>query len=176
MLAFSFLIGPVPAGETGRSLLLLSVPLLTRFLNPNFHRSAAALQDGGRSMAEGLPLLWHIIIPPISYFVTEYRSGTTIQIDGGYPIDLYPTMEEILKAAQHNEYEENDPIYKASLCWKSIDIDWGTPFFGWNICCCLRSGSYTGCMERLIWPSLVLGACTVRQDSKGSHRCANRAR
>ncbi|MEH2951465.1 rubrerythrin family protein [Candidatus Merdisoma sp. JLR.KK011] len=40
-------------------------------------------------------------------------AGTTIQIDGGYPIDLYPTMEEILKAAQHNEYEENDPIYKA---------------------------------------------------------------
>ena len=40
-------------------------------------------------------------------------AGTTIEIDGGYPIDLYPTMEEILKAAQHNEYEENDPIYKA---------------------------------------------------------------
>lgn len=40
-------------------------------------------------------------------------AGTTIQIDGGYPIDLYPSMEELLKAAQHNEYEENDPIYKA---------------------------------------------------------------
>ena len=39
-------------------------------------------------------------------------AGTTIQIDGGYPIDLYPTMEEILKAAQHNEYEEHDPVYK----------------------------------------------------------------
>lgn len=40
-------------------------------------------------------------------------AGTTIEIDGGYPIDLYPTMEELLKTAQHNEYEENDPIYKA---------------------------------------------------------------
>ena len=39
--------------------------------------------------------------------------GTTIHKDGGYPIDLYPTMPEILRAAQHNEYEEHDPIYKA---------------------------------------------------------------
>ena len=40
-------------------------------------------------------------------------AGTTIQVDGGYPIDLYPSMTEILRAAQHNEYEEHDPIYKA---------------------------------------------------------------
>ena len=40
-------------------------------------------------------------------------AGTTIQVDGGYPIDLYPSMAEILRAAQHNEYEEHDPIYKA---------------------------------------------------------------
>ena len=39
-------------------------------------------------------------------------AGTTIEVDGGYPIDLYPTMEEILKAAQHNEYEEHDSVYK----------------------------------------------------------------
>lgn len=40
-------------------------------------------------------------------------AGTTIEIDGGYPIDLYSSMAEVLRAAQHNEYEENDPIYKA---------------------------------------------------------------
>lgn len=49
----------------------------------------------------------------IFYNHLQPLAGTTIEIDGGYPIDLYPTMEEILKAAQHNEYEENDPIYKA---------------------------------------------------------------
>lgn len=40
-------------------------------------------------------------------------AGTTIEVDGGYPIDLYPSMAELLRAAQHNEYEEHDPIYKA---------------------------------------------------------------
>lgn len=49
----------------------------------------------------------------IFYNHLKSLAGTTIEIDGGYPIDLYPTMEELLKAAQHNEYEENDPIYKA---------------------------------------------------------------
>lgn len=39
--------------------------------------------------------------------------GTTIHVDGGYPVDLYPSMVEILRAAQHNEYEEHDTVYQA---------------------------------------------------------------
>lgn len=39
-------------------------------------------------------------------------SGETIFIDGGYPVDIYDDVEKLLRAAQHNEYEEHDPIYK----------------------------------------------------------------
>ena len=39
-------------------------------------------------------------------------SGTTIHIDGGYPVDLYPDVVQLLRTAQHNEDEEHDPIYK----------------------------------------------------------------
>ena len=40
-------------------------------------------------------------------------AGTTIHIDGGYPIDISTDLSQLLRAAQHNEYEEHDPIYKA---------------------------------------------------------------
>ena len=40
-------------------------------------------------------------------------AGENIQIDGSYPVDIYETVLEVLKAAQHNEYEEFDPVYKA---------------------------------------------------------------
>ncbi|MBR6543669.1 MAG: rubrerythrin family protein [Anaerotignum sp.] len=39
-------------------------------------------------------------------------AGQNIQIDGSYPVDIYDTVLEVLKAAQHNEYEEFDPVYK----------------------------------------------------------------
>ena len=39
-------------------------------------------------------------------------AGENIQIDGSYPVDIYETVLEVLKAAQHNEYEEFDPVYK----------------------------------------------------------------
>ncbi len=40
-------------------------------------------------------------------------SGETIHIDGGYPVDLSDQVLDLLKMAQHNEYEEHDPIYKS---------------------------------------------------------------
>ncbi len=40
-------------------------------------------------------------------------SGETIHIDGGYPVDISDNVLDLLKMAQHNEYEEHDPIYKS---------------------------------------------------------------
>ena len=39
-------------------------------------------------------------------------AGDTVQIDGGYPVDLTNDVKELLRKAQHNEYEEFDPVYK----------------------------------------------------------------
>ena len=39
-------------------------------------------------------------------------SGETIQIDGGYPVDLADNLAELLRMAQHNEYEEHDDVYQ----------------------------------------------------------------
>ena len=40
-------------------------------------------------------------------------AGETIHVDGGYPVDITDSISELLRMAQHNEYEEHDPIYKA---------------------------------------------------------------
>ena len=39
-------------------------------------------------------------------------AGSTIHVDGGYPVDLYTDIGDLLKAARHNEYEEHDLVYK----------------------------------------------------------------
>ena len=44
-------------------------------------------------------------------FLKEF-TGETIYIDGGYPVDLHDSVEGLLRAAQHNEYEEHDDVYK----------------------------------------------------------------
>lgn len=38
--------------------------------------------------------------------------GETIHIDGGYPVDITDNLAELLRMAQHNEYEEHDDVYK----------------------------------------------------------------
>ena len=43
----------------------------------------------------------------------EPRGVETIEIFGGYPVDLQPTIEELLCAAKHNEFEEADDVYMA---------------------------------------------------------------
>ncbi len=40
-------------------------------------------------------------------------AGETIHIDGGYPVDILGNVLDLLKMAQHNEYEEHDPVYKS---------------------------------------------------------------
>ncbi len=48
----------------------------------------------------------------IYYNHLKELAGETITVDGGYPVDLFPDVERLLKAAQHNEYEEHDDVYK----------------------------------------------------------------
>lgn len=44
-------------------------------------------------------------------FLTE-MAGETIHVDGGYPVDISDNLLELLRMAQHNEYEEHDDVYK----------------------------------------------------------------
>ena len=45
------------------------------------------------------------------YDCLEKCSGENIAIDGAYPVDLYPSLAEHLRAAQHNEYQEWEHDY-----------------------------------------------------------------
>ncbi len=49
----------------------------------------------------------------IFYHHLQELAGETIHVDGGYPIDITDDVAELLRMAQHNEYEEHDPVYKA---------------------------------------------------------------
>ncbi len=40
-------------------------------------------------------------------------SGETVHIEGGYPVALYESVVDLLRAAEHNEYEEGDSVYQA---------------------------------------------------------------
>lgn len=48
----------------------------------------------------------------IFYGHLKEMSGETIHVDGGYPVDIADDVTKLLRMAQHNEYEEHDPIYK----------------------------------------------------------------
>lgn len=39
-------------------------------------------------------------------------SGETIHADGGYPVDITENLADLLRMAQHNEYEEHDDVYQ----------------------------------------------------------------
>ncbi|MBE5922146.1 MAG: rubrerythrin family protein [Lachnospiraceae bacterium] len=45
-------------------------------------------------------------------YLTEL-GGESIHIDGSYPVDISTSVAELLRMAQHNEYEEHDDVYKA---------------------------------------------------------------
>lgn len=49
----------------------------------------------------------------IFYNHLKELGGETIHIDGGYPVDISDRLSELLRMAQHNEYEEHDDVYKA---------------------------------------------------------------
>ena len=48
----------------------------------------------------------------IFYNHLKMLAGETIHIDGGYPVDLSEDLAELLRMAQHNEYEEHDDVYR----------------------------------------------------------------
>ena len=48
----------------------------------------------------------------IFYNHLKEMAGKTIQIDGGYPVDISNDIGQLLRMAQHNEYEEHDEVYK----------------------------------------------------------------
>ena len=47
------------------------------------------------------------------YDLLKSLSGTTIEISGGYPVDHFDDVVELLKKAEHNEMEEADDVYQA---------------------------------------------------------------
>lgn len=40
-------------------------------------------------------------------------AGETITVDGGYPVDISQSVAQLLRYAQHNEYEEHNDVYKS---------------------------------------------------------------
>lgn len=48
----------------------------------------------------------------VFYDLMKDAAGETIQIEGGYPVDITNDIVQLLRRAQHNEYEEHDPVYK----------------------------------------------------------------
>ncbi len=49
----------------------------------------------------------------IYYNHLKELSGEPIRIDGSYPVDAAQDMVQLLRMAQHNEFEEFDPVYPA---------------------------------------------------------------
>jgi rubrerythrin len=48
----------------------------------------------------------------VFYHFLKDVAGENIQIEAGYPVDINEDLVQLLKSAQHNEYEEYDPVYK----------------------------------------------------------------
>lgn len=48
----------------------------------------------------------------VFYNYLKEMAGENIFIAGGYPVDISSQIEDLLKMAQHNEYEEHDSVYK----------------------------------------------------------------
>lgn len=46
------------------------------------------------------------------YSLLQSESGEKIHIDGTYPVDLQESLEELLRAAEHNEHEEYAALYQ----------------------------------------------------------------
>ena len=49
----------------------------------------------------------------VFYKHLKKMAGESIHVDGKYPVDLSDDLEELLRMAQHNEYEEHDVVYKS---------------------------------------------------------------
>ncbi|MGN0659945.1 MAG: rubrerythrin [Emergencia sp.] len=49
----------------------------------------------------------------IFYNHLKELAGENVLIDGGYPVDITDSIVQLLRSAQHNEYEEHDDVYRA---------------------------------------------------------------
>lgn len=49
----------------------------------------------------------------IFYGHLKELAGENIQVDGAYPVDITDNLSELLRMAQHNEYEEYGTVYKS---------------------------------------------------------------
>lgn len=49
----------------------------------------------------------------IFYGFLKELAGENIRVDGAYPVDIEEDIVKLLRAAQHNEYEEYDPVYQS---------------------------------------------------------------
>ncbi|MCH5265194.1 MAG: rubrerythrin family protein [Lachnospiraceae bacterium] len=48
----------------------------------------------------------------VFYNHLKEAAGENILIEGSYPVDIAEDLVSLLRSAQHNEYEEHDPVYK----------------------------------------------------------------
>lgn len=48
----------------------------------------------------------------IFYKLLKEAAGENIKIEGGYPVDITDSIVQLLRYAQHNEYEEHDSLYR----------------------------------------------------------------
>ena len=49
----------------------------------------------------------------IFYHHLKELAGEHVQIDGSYPVDIYESVLEVLKAAKNNEFEEYEVVYQS---------------------------------------------------------------
>ena len=75
----------------------------------------------GRAKKESLPVIEAIFRftanqekehAEVFYKYLTSLAGETIKIDGTYPVDISSDVSQLLRYAQHNEYEEHDDVYK----------------------------------------------------------------
>ncbi len=48
----------------------------------------------------------------VFYDFLKEQAGSNINVDGNYPVDIYDNVSELLRSAQHNEFEEYENDYK----------------------------------------------------------------
>lgn len=48
----------------------------------------------------------------VFYHQLKDLAGENIEIDGSYPVDISKDLAQLLRMAQHNEYQEHDDVYK----------------------------------------------------------------
>lgn len=125
------------------------------------------------------------------YELLKEMAGETIEICGGYPIDKQDSTEELLYAAQHNEYEEAVMCISLLVTWQKKKDLWKLHSAFYQIAKIekihgdrfgklaelLKTGAYFECQEGEKWMCLncghihsglkVPGVCPVCRHERG---------